>query len=85
MNRFCRDFKKKSFAEFQEEGFQFIDDSGFEIALGVVCFLIEPKEFEDIGIFEHVLRISDDLSFVRERFYPAFIPAECKSFKRSRS
>jgi hypothetical protein len=42
---FLPGFKEKSFAEFQEKNFQFVDDCRFQIALGVVRVLIKPEEF----------------------------------------
>jgi hypothetical protein len=77
---FLPGFKEKSFAEFREKYFQFIDDGGFEIAFGIVRILIKPEKFKNIGIFEHILRISDDLSFICKGFYPLFVPAECEPF-----
>jgi hypothetical protein len=35
--------------------------------------LIEPEEFENIRIFEHVLRIADDLPFIRKGFHSFFL------------
>ena len=73
-------FEEKSFPGFQQEGFQFVDDCRFQITFGVVSVLIKPEEFENIGIFEHILRISNDLSFICKGFYPLLIPAECEPF-----
>ena len=71
---FLPGLEEEAFAEFQQECFEFVDDGRFEITLGVVRVLIKPEEFENIGIFEHVLRISDDLSFICEGLLPLFYP-----------
>ena len=42
---FLPGFEEKSFTQFQEEDFQFIDDGRFDIALGVMRILIEIEEF----------------------------------------
>jgi hypothetical protein len=60
---FLAGFEEKAFTEFEKEGFELVDDGGFEIGFRVAGVVGEAKEFENEWIFNKVGSFFHDLSF----------------------
>ena len=76
---FLASLEEKTFAEFEEKLLEFVDNGGFEVVFGVVWGLGEFEEFEDVGIFDDVWGVLDDLALGGEAFDFVGVTAEGKT------
>ena len=75
--------EKKAFSEFQQEMFDLADDGEFQVGFGISGLFIQPEKFQNIRVFEQVLRLADDLPPAGQ-FPDAFlVPAQSQPLKQS--
>lgn len=73
---FLTGLEEEAFAEFEEKLLEFVDNGGFEVVFGVVWGLGEFEEFEDVGIFNDVAGVLNDLALGGEAFDFVGVTAE---------
>jgi len=73
---FLAGFEEKALTEFEKEGFELVDDGGFEIGFRVAGVVGEAEEFENKRIFNKVGGFFDDLSFAGQAANFVLVSAE---------
>ena len=75
--------EEKALAQFEQEVFELVDDGGFQVGFGIARLFVEAEEFEDVGFFEHVLGLDDDLPFVGKSADAFLVSAESETFVKA--
>jgi hypothetical protein len=76
-------FKEKTFAEFQEERLQLVDDGGFKFVLGIVRTFFEPEEFQNERVLDEVGGFFHDLPLNGESANFVLVAAEGESLVKA--
>ena len=72
----------ETFAEFQQEGLQVVDEGLLQIGFHETMRFGQSEEFDDDRIFEHIHGRGNFLSFGRELHQSDLVPALGEAFKK---
>ena len=72
--------ERKAGTEFQQELLKMVDDTAFQLTLGVFRELGQAEKFQDVGVFDGAFRIFDLLAFGGKLIDFFFVHAEGQAF-----